>query len=279
MASTEETYEGLTAGAVLETAAAVIRDAGCEEPEADAKALVADALGVAAPALDTELDREVSEQTAREIDARVQRRAEREPLEYILGRAPFRKIEVLVDRRVLIPCAETGLLVEAALELPEGAWVHEVGTGSGAVALSVLTERPDLRVTASDLSADAAEVALANAANLGLQLDVAICRGLPTDLGGQPDIVLANLPYLTERSLLQRPLEMIRYEPKIAVMQGSGDDGLGVIRELIAETPSGWRMALEHDTHHGATMRALLRDANTRIDYMGGERVTVGLAP
>jgi release factor glutamine methyltransferase len=154
-----------------------------------------------------------------------------------------------------------------------------VGTGSAAVALSVLTERPDLRVTASDLSADAAEVALANAANLGLELDVAICRGLPTDLGGQPDIVLANLPYLTESSLLQRPLEMIRYEPKIAVMQGSGDDGLGVIRELIAETPAGWRMALEHDTHHGPTMRALLRDANTRIDYMGGERVTVGLAP
>lgn len=279
MSSTEETYEGLTAGAVLEAAVAAIQAAGCEEPEADAKSLVADALGIDVAELDGELDREVPADTAGEIDARVRRRAEREPLEYILGHTGFRQIDVLVDRRVLIPRFETGLLVEAALELPEGSWVHEVGTGSGAVALSVLTERPDLRVTASDLSEDAAEVARANAANLGRQLDVTVCRGLPEDLGGQPDIVLANLPYITESSLFERPLEVIRYEPRVAVMQGSGDDGLGVIRELIAETPSGWRMALEHDTHHGPTMRELLRDADTRVDHMGGERVTVGLAP
>ena len=278
MASAERTDEGLTAGAALEAAIAVIQAAGCEEPETDAKALVADALGIGAEALDAERERAIPEETAREIDARVGRRAEREPLDYILGRSRFRQIDVLVDRRVLIPRRETGLLVDAALELPKSAWIHEVGTGSGAVALSILTERPDLRVTASDLSADAAEVALANAANLGLELDVTICRGLPDDLGGQPDLVVANLPYITESSLFERPLEVIRYEPRVAVMQGSGDDGLGVIRELVTETPSGWRMALEHDTHHGPAMRELLNEADTRVDHMGGERITVGFA-
>lgn len=279
MASAEETFEGLTAGAVLETAVAVIAAADCTTPEEDAKTLVADALGVEVTDLDTELEREVSAEAAREIDARVKRRAEREPIDYIIGRTKFHDIEVLVDRRVLIPRRETELLVEVALELPEGAWVHEIGTGSGAIALAVLKARPDLRVTASDLSADAAEVAKANAANLGLTLDVIITRGLPEDLGGQPDLVLANLPYITESSLFERPLEVIRYEPRVAVMQGSGDDGLGVIREVIAETPSGWRMVFEHDTHHGPAMRELLRDAETRVDYMGGERITIGYKP
>ncbi len=278
MASAEETFEGLTAGAVLEAATAAIQSAGCSTPEEDAKVLVADALGVDVGALDTALDREVDAETATEIHARIKRRAEREPIEYILGRTSFHDIEVLVDRRVLIPRRETELLVEVALELPEGAWVHEIGTGSGAIALAIIKARPDLRVIASDLSADAAEVAKANAANLGLSLDVIITRGLP-DLGGQPDLVLANLPYITESSLFERPLEVIRYEPRVAVMQGSGDDGLGVIREVVAETPSGWRMAFEHDTHHGAVMRELLRDAETRVDYMGGERITIGYKP
>ena len=98
-----------------------------------------------------------------------------------------------------------------ALELPEGGRVHEVGTGSGAIALAIVNARPDLRVAASDLSDAAAEgVAKMNAANLALSLDVIITRGLPKDLGGQPDLMLANLPYITESSLFERPLEVIR---------------------------------------------------------------------
>ncbi len=91
-------------------------------------------------------------------------------------------------------------------------------------------------------------------------------------------MVIANLPYVTDETIYERSPEIQR-EPRIAVTGECGADGLGVIRGLIAETPSGWQLAMEHDTHHGPAMREMLRDATTMRDYMGGERVTVGVAP
>jgi release factor glutamine methyltransferase len=219
----------------------------------------------------------VTPEAQAEIERYVARRREREPLEYILGSCRFREIEITVDERVLIPRRETELLVAIGTELAKGARVHEVGTGSGAIALALLSERPDLRVTASDLSEEAAEKARENAERLGIPLEVTVARGIP-DHVDQVDLLIANLPYITDTSIDERSPE-IRREPEIAVLGDSGDDGLGVIRGLVAETPSGWRMALEHDTHHGPAMRELLREAETRTDYRGDERVTAGLAP
>jgi release factor glutamine methyltransferase len=267
-----------TVGAAIDVAAEKIAAAGCEEPRTDAEALVADALGISVEELSRDGSGEVPPELARAIEATSARRAEHEPLAYILGRERFRGIDVLVDSRVLIPRKETGLLVEAAAELPEGARVHEVGTGSGAVALALLSERPDLRVTASDLSPEAVEVARENAERLGISIEVTVAEGLPDSVGADIDMVLANLPYVTDATIFDRSPEIQR-EPRIAVTGDCGEDGLGVIRGLIEQTPSGWRMALEHDTHHGPTLRELLGDATTMRDYMGGERVTVGVAP
>src|SRR5690606_27816905 len=114
-----------------------------------------------------------------------------------------------------------------------------------------LNQRPDLRVTASDLSPDAAEVARENARRLGIELEVTVEEGLPDAIAAEDvDLVVANLPYVTDSTINERSPE-IRREPRIAVTGDCGEDGLGVIRGVLAEIPSGWRAAFEHDTHHG----------------------------
>jgi len=266
-----------TVSALIDAAAEKIAAAGVDNSRADAEVLVADALGVAPTELSVESAEAISDEVAAAIEERVARRVDREPIAYILGRAPFRNLEIAVDERVLWPRRETELLVQVGSELPEGARVHEVGTGSGAIALALISERPDLRVSASDLSPEAVEAARENAERLGLELDVRVGVGMPDDLE-DVDLVIANLPYVTDETIFDRSPE-IRREPRIAVTGECGEDGLGVIRGLIAETPSGWRMALEHDTHHGPAMRELLRDATTLRDYEGDERVSVGFAP
>ncbi|MDX6623244.1 MAG: release factor glutamine methyltransferase [Solirubrobacterales bacterium] len=266
-----------TVSAVLDDAAERIAAAGVEKARGDAETLVADAMGVTPGELSVESAGEIDADVAAAIEERVARRVDREPMAYILGRAPFRNLEIYVDERVLWPRRETEMLVEVGAKLPEGARVHEVGTGSGAIALALISERPDLKVTASDLSPEAVEVARENAERLGIEFDVSVATGIPDGLE-DVDLVIANLPYVTDETIFERSPE-IRREPRIAVTADCGADGLGVIRGLVAETPSGWQMAMEHDTHHGPAMRELLRDATTLQDYEGDERVTVGFAP
>jgi release factor glutamine methyltransferase len=273
----QEEPSARTLSAVLDAAAERIAAAGVENARGDAEALVADAMGVTPQNLTIDSAGEVPAEVTDAIEERVRRRVDREPMAYILGHAPFRGLEIAVDSRVLWPRRETELLVEVGSKLPEGARVHEVGTGSGAIALALISERPDLRVTTSDLSPEAAEAARENAERLGLELEVTVAVGIPDGLEGV-DLVIANLPYVTDSTIFERSPE-IQKEPRIAVTGDCGEDGLGVIRGLIEETPSGWKLAMEHDTHHGPAMREMLRDATTLQDYEGDERVTVGFAP
>jgi release factor glutamine methyltransferase len=263
----------MTARDAVGAAVDALTAAGCDTPRLDAEVLIADALGVDRGALVSDPELAVPPGAARTIGERIRRRVTREPVAYILGSRGFRRIELAVDRRVLIPRPETELLVEIALELPEGAAIHEVGTGSGAVALALIDERPDLRVTASDLSPEAVAVAQANAYRLGLPLDPFVADGLPP---GDYDLVLANLPYVRDDEWGSLAPEITRYEPRGALT--SGADGLDAIRALVARSPSGLHLALEHGSEQGADVRSLLDNAETRRDLAGHERVTVGVA-
>jgi release factor glutamine methyltransferase len=264
----------LTVRDALDAAIPALAAAGCATPRLDAELLIADALGVDRAVLHASPERAITGAEARVVAERVRRRVAREPVAYILGRRGFRRIEVMVDPRVLIPRPETELLVEVALELPPGARVHDVGTGSGAVALALLDEQPDLAVSASDASPAAVEVARANAERLGLPLEVWVERGVPAH---SCDLVVANLPYVREDEWGALAPEIRRYEPREALV--SGADGLDAIRELCGSTPTGTRLALEHAPAQAAEVRALLRDAHTLSDLAGRERVTVGSAP
>jgi release factor glutamine methyltransferase len=205
------------------------------------------------------------------IGERIRRRVMREPVAYILGRQAFRYIELNVDHRVLIPRPETELLVECAIEMEEGAWVHDLGTGSGAVALAIKHERPDMRVTASDVSADAVDVARANADRLHL----------PIEIGADPhfdaDLVVANLPYVRDDEWPSLQPEIRLYEPRSALT--ASEDGLDVIAAVVGAAPAGTQFAFEHAPDQAAAVRALLVGGETLNDLAGRERVTLGSIP
>ena len=262
----------------LRAAEARLAAVGCATARLDAELLVADALVVDRTALYFAPERPVAEDAARRLESHLARREAREPVAYILGRRTFRRLELRVDPRVLIPRPETELLVEVALaEAPRSGHVHDVGTGSGAVALALADERPDLRVTASDASAAALAVARENAARLGLDVELLLGRGLP-EAAGAPDLVVANLPYVREDELACLEPEITHWEPREALVGGSAD-GLVVVRETVARLPRGARVALEHAPAQARAVRQLLTAARSVRGPGGPLDVTVGWAP
>jgi release factor glutamine methyltransferase len=267
-----------TVGGALAAATARLTAAGVDTARLDAEVLLGFVLEVDRGRLVVERDAALDAEVAGRFEALVARREAREPVAYILGRRAFRRLELAVDRRVLIPRPETELLVEVALSLPPRARVVDVGTGSGAVALALKDERPDLRVSGADVSADAVAVARANAARLGLEVTFV---GADLMDGVSADAVLANLPYVAEGAELAP--EITLYEPAGALF--AGPDGLDVIRRAVAAVagPTVGLLALELGPEQADSVSELLWDAGfaevaVRHDLAGLARVVVGTA-
>jgi release factor glutamine methyltransferase len=260
---------------LISEAAERLRAAGSDTPRLDAELLLMHVLGIDRAQLVTRGDEPLPVAVEREFARLVERRISREPVAYIVGRKAFRNFELGVDPRVLIPRPDTETLVDQAIGYaPVGGRVHDVGTGSGAIALALADERPDLTVSASDVSPDAIEVARANADRLGLGVKFQVADGLPP---GDYDLVVANLPYVREDEWDTLDPDVRDYEPRGALV--SGADGLDAIRALVGQAPSGTLLALEHAPDQGAGVRELLTDARTEPDLAGRDRVTIGRAP
>ncbi|WP_442908653.1 peptide chain release factor N(5)-glutamine methyltransferase [Homoserinibacter sp. YIM 151385] len=279
------TVAGLRAHAVR-----VLGAAGIGAPEVDAELLLAHVLGlsrgqVQAKALvDAPVD---AEQAFQAIEA-VERRASREPLQHITGRAPFRHLELSVGPGVFVPRPETELTAQIALDallaVPSPSPLAvDLGTGSGAIALALATEAPHARVIAVENQTAAFVWAKQNAReqgaeNLRLVFDD-LARALP-ELDGQVDVVVSNPPYIPAAAIPRDP-EVRLHDPETALYGGA--DGLDVVRALSVRAHAlarpGGALVIEHGEPQGAEIRAILeadgwRATATHRDLLGRDRVT-----
>lgn len=276
---------GETVGQAVRRLTARFAAAGIDGPRLDAELLVAHAAGVDRARLFLSPDRPLGAESAAAVDDLERRRAEhRESVAHLTGTRGFRHLDLHVDSRVLVPRPETELLVELGLELPRGSAVVDVGTGSGAIALALADERPDLVVHATDVSEDALAVARANAERLGSRVvfhRADLLAGVPP-LG--PGVaVLSNPPYIPEADRATLPPEVLRHDPHLALF--GGEDGLDVVRRLLPEARAfgAALVGLEIGAGQADAVAALAADAGfvrveVRDDLAGIGRVVVGHA-
>jgi len=270
---------------VLALSSAYLEAKGSPTARLDAELLVGHALGM--PRLDLYLhhDRPLTADELAAIRPLLRRRADLEPVAYIVGEVGFRRLTLLTDARALMPRPETETLVEVALALlPRGGRLVDVGTGAGPIALSVRHERPDAAVLAVDASADALDLARANADRLGLEVAFAV-SDLLADAPGPFDVIAANLPYVPDGDPRTEP-GVVRHEPHLALW--GGPDGLDLIRRLVAQAPErlapGGAIVLEVSDEQAAAVQALLAEAGfTEVerhrDLAGVERVLSARRP
>ena len=259
-----ETLGAVTSATAEALAAATegLTAAGVPDARLDAELLLAHASGRGRASLIADPAAEIPPAVGRLFGELVRRRLRREPVAYIVGSKGFRRIELEVDRRVLVPRPETELLVEVALERRPGR-VLDVGTGSGAIALAVAEELPEAEIVATDTSPGALEVARANAARLGLSDRVRIEAGTLPE-GESFDLVLANLPYVAEREWAGLEREVTEWEPREALL--AGEDGLDAYRALLTPMAEG----------PAECLRPTFSDAPAALDAVAAIAVEIG---
>jgi release factor glutamine methyltransferase len=275
-----------TIGDLLAGCAAMLESEGVAEPQREAREIVAAVLDVPKFWAAANAVADASPQVARSVIRAAMKRASGMPLAYAVGCASFRHLTLEVDERVLIPRVETEVLVERVLErcTPKTRAVADIGTGSGAIALSLAFEGKFERVFATDVSLDAINVATANAASLskGLQSPVVFRHGslLAPVRGEKLDAIVCNPPYISFAEIGELPADVRDWEPSVALL--CAQDGLSVTRELIHQAPdalpSGGLLALEVDTVRAGTVAEMIAvdgryaEIEVLLDLTGRER-------
>lgn len=278
---------------MVERAEAVLREAGVAEPRREAEELYAAVVCGSLSSAWMDRERDATPALCERLEIATKRRCAGWPLAYAAGRANFRGHWLGVDERVLIPRPETEGLVELVLQWAQGhrrtgaplPVVADVGTGSGCIAISLALEAPVAGVIATDVSADALNVALENATLLGAKERIALRRGdlLVALLDDRVDAVVSNPPYVASAEWEALEPGVRDYEPRLAL--DGGPDGLGPTRRLVAEARRallpGGLIALEIDARRSAETAALVQEAGfesieVRDDLFGRPRYVLG---
>jgi len=267
--------------------AAVARLAGAGLPDAprDARLLLAHALGVAPDRLPLMMQDTAPEGLEARLAPLLAARLARQPVSQILGQRLFWGRPFRVTRDVLDPRPETESLIAAALEVPFR-WVLDLGTGSGAILLTLLAERPGATGLATDLSPAALAVAQGNAAALGLTARAAFAQGSWfTPVSGRFDLIVSNPPYIAADEMAGLAPEVRDWEPHLALTPGG--DGLDAYRAIAAGAPAhlcpGGRLLMEIGPSQGAAVAALCAAAGLHAirvlpDFDGRDRIVAAQA-
>lgn len=279
--------------ALREDAIATLAAAGVTDPDVDTELLIGHVLGLGRGEVQAKvaLDAHVDDREAHAIRELVARRATREPLQHITGRAPFRNLSLAVGPGVFVPRPETEQVAQFAIDALHASATPEpiaidLGTGSGAIAIAMATEVPRAKVFAAESSPDAIEwarqnVAESRAGNVELVLGD-LSHAFP-ELEGHADVVISNPPYVPTDAV-PRDLEVRLHDPAVALYGGA--DGLDVVR-VVSRTARrllhpGGTLILEHGEQQGQPIRALLIDDGWRApathpDLLGRDRATTAL--
>lgn len=254
------------------------------DPKLDADLLLAHVLELRRLDLYLDINRPLTEAQLDLLRPLVKRRADREPLQYILGTVEFCGLRLKIDSRALIPRPETEELVEKVIQVVETPpkRILELGTGSGAIAIALARAFPEAQITAVDLSEQALVLAEENAEAQALGNSIQFLQGswfTPLDTTESFDLIISNPPYLTEEEMTTAEPEVVKYEPQSALVAGA--DGLDDIRQIFQRAPAflsaQGMLALEtgiaqHEELKELAATAGFSDTGSDCDINGRER-------